>query len=205
MADVDIAIDEITDYVKLFLSSCHKYHSTLYDVSNSKNPFWNSPNFLSLLNLPRQIEQFGSMRLYWEGVNERYIQYIKPHLKNMRSSTTFLILKLDNIHKTNVLKYQLLNPLCNIKKYDRFKDCKKYKDLETVIDSIGKGNTLIGVIYKLNDTIQGVGVLVKDSIQDIIIKLRIDDESGYHLNHLWFTKICPDEKIKFVSSNSIEY
>ena len=133
MADVDSPIDEITDYIKLFLSCCHKYHSALYDTSNSKNPFWNSPNFLSLLNLPSQIEQFGSMRLYWEGVNERYIQFIKPHLKNMRSSTTFLALKLDNIHKTNVLKHQLLDPLCKIKKYDCFKDCKKYKDVDTIL------------------------------------------------------------------------
>ena len=57
----------------------------------------------------------------------------------------------------------------------------------------------------MNDETQGVGVLVKDPSQDIIIKLKTIDESGYHLNHLWFTEICPDEKIKFDSTNGIEY
>ena len=57
----------------------------------------------------------------------------------------------------------------------------------------------------MNDETQGVGVLVKDPSQDIIIKLKTIDESGYHLNHLWFTEICPDEKIEFDSTNGIEY
>ena len=104
MTDLDMETEEITDYVKIFLSFCQRYYTQLYGDSNNKKPFWNSPNCLSLLNLPTQIEQFGSMRLYWEGVNERYIQFIKPYLKNMRSSTSFLITKLSQIHKTNVLK-----------------------------------------------------------------------------------------------------
>ena len=83
MTDVEVSSEEMNDYIKLFLSCCQKYHSRLYGNSSNKNPFWNSPNFLSLLNLPTQIDQSGSMRLYWEGVNERYIQYIKPTLKKL--------------------------------------------------------------------------------------------------------------------------
>ena len=197
MTDVEVSKEEMTNYIKLFLSCCQKYHGQLYGNSSTKKPFWNSPNFLSLLNLPTQIDQFGSMRLYWEGVNERYIQYIKPHLKNMRTSTSFLSLKLDDIHKMNILKHHLLQPLSESKSYNRFKDCKQYRDLTTIKDVINNGNTLSGVIYKLNDDIKGIGVLLKHPTKNIIITLQSDDDTGYHLNQMWFSCLCIDQKIEF--------
>ena len=111
MCNNNISYTEIDSYVKIFLSCCHKYWVAFYaDSANSKtlNPFWNSANFLSLLNLPKQIQQFGSMRLHWEGIHERFIQHVKPYLKNMRTSTTYLLLKLQEIHDNHVLKEVLM-------------------------------------------------------------------------------------------------
>ena len=205
MTSCEVVKDEITDHIKLFLSFCQRYHAQLYSASNSKNPFWNSPNYLSLLNLPSQIEQFGSMRLYWEGVNERYIQYIKPHLKNMRTSTSFLCTKLDHIHRTNILKNQFICPLTDIKAYQRFKDFKQYRDLEAIKGLIANGKTLVGIVYKLNDSMNGLGLMMNNSSRIIIIKLKPDDNTGYHLNNMWFTRLTLEERIEFECIETTQY
>ena len=190
MTSVFVTSDEINNYVKMFLSCCRIYHNVFYDNNEStKNPFWNSPNFLSLLNLPKQIEQFGSMRLHWEGVHERFIQNIKPYLKNMRSSTSFLLTKLDSIHRNNVLKNFLINDLSTKKKYSRFNDKKKYKSIQNVEQYIALGNTLLGIFYKLPDNDVGFGLLFDDTSNNCLIKLVFSDHLGYHLNRLWFTPI----------------
>ena len=205
MTDLDIGTEEITDYVKIFLSFCQRYYTQLYGDSNNKNPFWNSPNCLSLLNLPTQIEQFGSMRLYWEGVNERYIQFVKPYLKNMRSSTSFFITKLSQMHKTNVLKNHLITPLNNKKSYDRFKDYKKYKDLSYIEELLNATKPVMGIIYKLNNTMEGIGLLINNPTKIVIITLKFNDSLGYRLNNLWYTPISVYEKIEFESNEIDNY
>ena len=150
MTIIVVTPEEIDDYIKIFLSCCHIYYSVFYGSNESdskKNPFWNNPNFLSLLNLPKQIHQFGSLRLHWEGIHERYIQNIKPYLKNMRTATSFLITKLDHIHKNNILKNQLIDDLYVKKNYARFQDNKKYKLVSDIEQMITVGSTLIGFLY----------------------------------------------------------
>ena len=61
-------------------------------------------NIISLLNCPGQIERYGHVRLYWEGNRERYIQMIKPLLKNMRTTLSFRLLKLDELHTSDGLR-----------------------------------------------------------------------------------------------------
>ena len=53
-------------------------NSNLRDLGDK--PIWISKsNFMSLLNLPKQMKQFGPLRLYWEGgwKGEGIIQEIK--------------------------------------------------------------------------------------------------------------------------------
>ena len=52
---------------------------------NGMKPCWVSKsNFLSLLNLPKQMRLYGPMRRYWEGGyrGEGLIQDLKPLIKN---------------------------------------------------------------------------------------------------------------------------
>ena len=51
------------------------------------NFMWNSStNFVSILNLPNNIEKFVDLSFYWEGSKERFIQLIKPWMKNVRKT-----------------------------------------------------------------------------------------------------------------------
>ncbi len=72
-------------HIKLFLDFCHQFCKATHDDTNL--PFWLSKgNYVTLLNLPEQIERFGSLRYYWEGTRERYIHLIKRQLTNMQQT-----------------------------------------------------------------------------------------------------------------------
>ena len=186
MTDNTVSASEVGQHVKLFLSCCQKYYKTFYDSNSTKNPFWNGPNFLSLLNLPKQIDQFGTMRLHWEGVHERFIQEIKPHLKNMRTSTTYLVKKLDDIHKLNVLKHHLLHNAKNTASYERFKDKKLYKSYEEIQNKVTKGMAILGILY---DNSSKYGILINNVEHITILHIETEDHHGLQLNSLWYTPI----------------
>ena len=62
-------------------------------------------NFVSLLNLREQIEFFGSVRLYWEGSRERFIQVVKAILVSMRRSVSYFVEKMTLIQKLNSFEW----------------------------------------------------------------------------------------------------
>ena len=66
----------IDRHIKIFLSCCHRFAVSYYDIS--VEPFWaNTGNFPSLLDLADQITLYGPIRWYWEGTKERFIQSVK--------------------------------------------------------------------------------------------------------------------------------
>ena len=78
MTNDPIPVETIDEYIKLFLGICHYFEGTIgYPTNNQgikSSPFWyNKGNFVSLLNLPKQISIFGPVRLHWEGIRERFI------------------------------------------------------------------------------------------------------------------------------------
>jgi hypothetical protein len=91
-------------YIKLFLDCCHQFCKATHDESII--PFWLSKgNYVTLLNLPEQIEKFGPLRDYWDGSRERYIHLIKKKLVNMRHTSSFMSSKLTEVHQSNVLDW----------------------------------------------------------------------------------------------------
>ena len=95
--------------------------------------------FLSILNLPDQIEQFGSVRLYWEGSNERHIQYSKRLMKNMRNTASYLATQLHKLQQTNMLDY-MMECITESKqyapKYARYNNMKIYSDIKFISEII---------------------------------------------------------------------
>jgi len=70
--------------IKIYLSMVNKLDNEL-PKENGMKPCWVSKsNFLSLLNLPKQMRLYGPMRRYWEGGyrGEGLIQDLKPLIKN---------------------------------------------------------------------------------------------------------------------------
>lgn len=89
MTNAYVSVEEIDDYIKTFLSAVHNFERLTYVENSNRSYVWYA-NFLSLLNLPDQIKEFGSVRNYWEGTRERYIQLVKPFMKNNRKTDTYL-------------------------------------------------------------------------------------------------------------------
>ena len=135
--------DKIDCYIKLFLSCTHR---AILLITGS-NEWWSKKgNFLSLLNIPRQIKRYGPTRLYWESVCERFIQMVKPYLLvNMRKTTTYFQSKLTLIHKMNtvdLMKTQLKGGTIGESTRGRGKGYYRYKSLDEIQTIIGKGKPL---------------------------------------------------------------
>ena len=141
----------IMEYTKLFLSCVDKFESTVY-IKETLKPIWRSRgNFLSLLNLPLQQQYFGTVRNFWEGERERYIQHIKPLLKDLRHSTSFLLTKLERLYQANAIDYvqdslfQNDDTLPLVPIHERNNDFIVYKNIDIVKQSIAKNEPISGI------------------------------------------------------------
>jgi hypothetical protein len=104
MTPRDSSVGLIDAHVKLFLSCCNRFAESYR--GKDQVPFWSTKgNFLSLLNLAQQVEDYGSLRWYWDGTRERYIQTVKKELIAMRKSTSYFQTKMVQIQKTVVMKW----------------------------------------------------------------------------------------------------
>ncbi len=89
-------------HIKLFLDCCHQFCKATYDETIT--PFWlPKGNYVTILNLPWQIEQFGPMQDFWEGSQEFSNQLVK------QKTQTFISGKLTELHQSNVLDWIMHN------------------------------------------------------------------------------------------------
>ena len=199
---------EINEYTKLFLSSCDHFDTLFYESNKETHkPFWTTANFLSLLNLPTQIDQFGSLRLHWEGIYERYIQHVKPHLKNMRNSTSFMVQKLQEIHSHNFMEYVIMNRLKDCKKkYNRFRHTHLYGSENEILRAINEKKCIIGFFINMDSGVLYLGLKSNDK-KNLVGTVTFEDGIGIHLNNCWFSPIkyetssnCP--KINFFEEDN---
>ena len=121
MSPHQVSEDIILNYIKCFLQSVHHFED--YSNTGSNNMSWFArSNFLSLLNLPDQIKQFGSLRWYWEGSRERHIQYVKPLMKNMRNTVSYLKHQFYKMQQSNNLEHIADMVQNNMEKTDNIQD-----------------------------------------------------------------------------------
>ncbi|EJK68844.1 hypothetical protein THAOC_09946 [Thalassiosira oceanica] len=97
-------IGAIKKSINIFLSCTHRACHFVYGQGDK---MWASKgNFLSLLNLPKQIELYGPVRWYWEGSSEAHIHEIKPHLvENLRKTPSYFAAKLSLIFKRKLISW----------------------------------------------------------------------------------------------------
>ena len=81
-----------------------------------------------MLNLPQQVEEYGAIYLHWEGVQERFIQHVKPSLINMISSVSYLVKKMKQIHQDNTLHLMYENHVNISQTHARYDDVVIYDD-----------------------------------------------------------------------------
>ena len=200
-----IDVDHIDCLIKVFLGTCHMFDTT-FGMSDELNPFWyRKSNFVSLLNLPSQINKYGPVYLYWEGVKERYIQHIKPFLKNKRRSVSFLKTRLQQLLQQNALeltKEQL--HIYNVTQYSRYDDISVFVSSVSLQESIQQ-NEPINVVILNNEEKSIVAVIQKDDMFELQC-LMFDDNTGFHKNNLWFAPVKIDKLLstKYKSLQNIQ-
>ncbi len=64
------------------------------------------------MNLPSQVTRFGSLRLYWDGNNEHFVQIAKDVIENLRMTKSHLTTKMSEMHKLNMIRLHqdVINP-----------------------------------------------------------------------------------------------
>lgn len=130
-------------YIKIFLSGVHRSAKLILGANEGDAWLTNKANPVSLLNLTRQLEQFGPVRWYYEGICERYIQVFKPYLtKNMRRTSTYFQQKLILLHKMVFMKW-LSRSFGNNEEEDTTKYQSKlynrYQSLDMVMQDFDNG------------------------------------------------------------------
>ena len=198
-------VEQIDDYIKLFLSVCHFYEKKIGFEENCY-PFWyRKSNFISLLNLPAQIKNYGPVYLHWEGVRERFIQHVKPSLTNMRTTASYLCTKLQKINQDNTLEMLYENSTksnnTNNKRYDDFEIFEATKYVE---ERIQNNLSLSGVAFKFTGTIYGV--IVKNKNTYDFHEITFQDDTGFHRSKLWYSQISisPKNFINFSSQEEVD-
>ena len=219
----------VLDTIKLFLSmvdnfECSVLHSQTTIPSSSennidqRNPTWMKSNFLSILNLPYQIKQFGHLRYFWDGTHERAIQNIKPYLKKARSTDTYFKKKMEEMY-TN----QFIDLLCNYfyhkcrlnnvnefqfpeyKSYERYDNFKIYSPTTNIMRMLEKKRPLSGVLFWDTDTNNYHSVILKrdpNSTRIQCFQLNFDPNNGYyHIGH-YFVFIETVSMIKVYDNKS---
>ncbi len=122
--DGGVTPEMLDSNIKLFLSCWNKCEGEI-DLSEegkaegSASGIFQKGNFLSLLNVPDQVRNFGPLRHYFEGNNEFYIQKIKKCVDHVRFSQPFFERKMVRHKQSELLSF--------MKKQIREKEQGKWK------------------------------------------------------------------------------
>ena len=210
MTTDNVAIDIIEHHIKLFLSICHYFEGEIGYPTNNDGiklfPFWfNRGNFVSLLNLPKQIDMYGPVRLHWEGSKERYIQRVKPILVNNRSSGTFLLTKMKWIHSLSTFE-AINNNICGIVTRDTnvtsYNGYNIYKDREALLYKLDRYDVISGIVISQNQP--KIYILVHRKGQIIALELLCLDNGLRYKMNLPFWQISLSSHPTYVFDNRRE-
>ena len=202
MSNEYIYTSKITELIKFFLGTCHYYEKTVGSLQ--QDPIWyRKSNFFSLMNLPEQIDKFGPLRLHWEGLREKFIQYIKPMLTNLRVNSTYLVTKLQQRSQNSFLELLMsketeLKPKIDqstIKAYG-------YTSLSVIKEKIYKNETLKGLLLLSENTVY---TLICGLDEWCLCEMKLSDQNGVHRCGQFYTEIeCDNIEITTVYKSKQE-
>ena len=152
-------ITQLEVYIKIFLAWSETYCQT-FEGKESKETFTATKgNFLSLLNLPKQMRRFGPMRRYWDGDYEKFIGYVKQILPGgiNREGSATLVAKLRRFKETVAVESSTEEAKAFLNKkgvlppkrtYTRYKDVHVYKSREEIEEKLKEMKTISGILSR---------------------------------------------------------
>ena len=193
----------VDDHVKMFLSVCHFYEKDIGFGKNRKgeyvNPFWyNKSNFVSLLNLREQIECYGQVRLHWEGLKEKFIQKVKPILKNKRTRVSYLVTKMERIQrKTNFdVIVQRYDNSATSTYYERCNNFQRFKSISQINSVIENYESFSGIVLKHSPKKIHIIHEQKDKIS--LLRLIFNDDTRFLKANLWYYNVTVRTKPNYI-------
>lgn len=205
-SDTPASARRIDHLVRLFLSACLDFHEQ--GKGSDKDPFFLScPNYHSLLNCFELINSFGSLRYLWEGLDEKFIKYIKNEISIMRRTSSQLKLLLEKVFCTSVLRdFNMDNPLQYVDKYNKRMDFKVYRTagdrIKTPLDVLEIENVITGFIDFEDNFFICFTVGQNKPIQ--LYPINFDDRDGRWMLNLWYAHITlGDERIETYNRKSL--
>lgn len=185
-----VNISDLDNHIKIFLNLFRLFEETSA-LFQEKGFFWyERGNFLSLLNLPLQVYMYGKIHNHWEGSRERFIQYIKPFLKNMRSSDQYLRTELFNVQNTNLLNdFQKVHFGINrselIKRYNQI---KVYLSIDKMKSNVLSGEPISCLQW--SELEEGKTVILSKYMNKIgVFEIVFEDSNGITELYQWYTPI----------------
>ena len=189
MSKDEIETSKIRELIKFFLGTCHYYEKKIGYAQNY--PIWyRKSNFFSLMNLPDQIEKFGPLRLHWEGEQEKFIQYMKPMLTNLRVNETYLSSKLQQRSQNSFFDL-LMNKDHGSKVNNNeriFASCS-YKSLSMIKDKVMKNESLKGLLIFRENTVY---TLFNGKDEWCFCEISFSDDNGIHRCGQFYAEIDCD-------------
>lgn len=201
-SELAVPSTRIDHLVRMFLTACVDFHDRGPDAG--KRPFIdNCSNYYSLLNCKELIALFGSLRYIWEGLDEKFIKYIKREVSTMRHDTNQLKILLEKLFCTSLLRrFNDDNPLKYRNSYEKLSDFKVYRQKKTA-----NGQTSIytpsQVLENLDYISGGVDIhgnflLCFTTGQNKPIELyeiQFHDMDGVWMLNLWYSDVSIGQKV----------
>lgn len=143
------------------------------------------------MNLPDQIYKFGPLRLHWEGTREKFIQYIKPMLTNLRVNSSYLVTKLQQRSQNSFLELLMDKTTDkNQKKYTSNITSFGYQSVSVIQEKIKKNETLKGLLLKNQKVLF---TLVCNTENLGLCQINFSDENGVYRCGQFYSEINCDQ------------
>ena len=216
MSPEQVLTEVLLEHVKTFLLFCRKYMDVLVDAKET--PFWKSkPNFLSLLNLPPQIKEYGPVHLVNELNYERKIKVVKKLTANMRDSDSCRDVKLRRVKQREVLdllyeKHKDYATATEEEAWFEFENDERghnfivYNKIEDVRKRIKKGKPLVAINFQESpDSPPNQYVAIKKHKKAVLVRLNFrEGGQGMKVMGLHYDFITIDETMQTENSYPIK-
>ena len=192
--------EKIEHYVRLYLSACRYFDMnarTTNDSEANNRPkksddsrafFLSKQNLLSLLELPRSIQQFGHIAGMYEGSNEGYVRYLKREMSVMMHNDEFLERIVTKTARTRFLEVLMKDNSFNQAKHTRLSNVPIYSSEQpkNLIANAAPFGGMIDCSSKLWLCFRGPSSTIETR------PLLINDTVGRKYCNMWYAMVGVD-------------
>ena len=204
MTPHSIEKEEIDDHIKIFLTILDIGERVTFTDSTNGMFWFQRSNFLCLLNLPDQVERYGSVRKYWEGSRERFIQFMKPLMKSTRETASYLKIQLEKLNKGQLMQklYKTIQTDEHISTYVRFKPLVIYDSVEHLETEIKLGGPL-SLLRESQLNKDRVFAVVKGNDCISLHEVLFNDRNGQYICYLFYCPLTMNSQV-YVSFSTLQ-